>query len=207
MPAPTIIDEFLDLTYKSGVVSKDSFTVYWKRLETAGTVPTTPKELAEAMVRDGLLTKFQADHLLAGKWRGFIIAGKYRLLNRVGAGGMGSVYLCEHMRMRRKVALKVLPTSQADDPSAVERFEREARAVAALDHPNIVRAHDIDHEDKLHFLVMEYVDGSSLQEIVHAAPAPLESDARRPLHCSRPPWVCSTLMRRAWSIATSNRAT
>src|SRR5437764_816751 len=144
MPAPTIIDEFLELTYKSGVLSKDSFTAYWKRLETAGAVPTTPRELAEAMVRDGLLTKFQADHLLTGKWRGFIIAGKYRLLNRVGAGGMGQVYLCEHIRMRRKVALKVLPLSQSEDPAAVERFEREARAVAALDHPNIVRAHDID---------------------------------------------------------------
>src|SRR5437763_1030606 len=148
MPAPTIIDEFLDLSYKSGVLNKDSYAAYSKRLQDSGTVPATPKELAEAMIRDGILTKFQADHLLAGKWRGFIIAGKYRLLNRVGAGGMGQVYLCEHMRMRRKVALKVLPTSQAEDPAAVERFEREARAVAALDHPNIVRAHDIDHEDK-----------------------------------------------------------
>src|SRR5262249_52007546 len=80
MPAPTVIDEFLDLTYKSGVLSKDAFTAYWKRLEDSGKVPQSPKELAEAMIRDGLLTKFQADHLLQGKWRGFIIAGKYRLL-------------------------------------------------------------------------------------------------------------------------------
>src|SRR5207248_8560853 len=85
---------------------------------------------------------------------------------RLGSGGMGCVYLCEHVLMRRRVALKVLPLTQAKDPAALERFYREARAVAALDHPNIVRAHDIDHEDNLHFLVMEYVDGSSLQEIV-----------------------------------------
>src|SRR4051794_19885908 len=137
MPAPTIIDEFLELSYKSGVLSKEAYADYWKTLEEKGAVPQTPKELAEAMVRDGVLTKFQADHLLQGKWRGFIIAGKYRLLNRVGAGGMGQVYLCEHIRMRRKVALKVLPIKHADDRSAVERFEREARAVAALDHPNI----------------------------------------------------------------------
>ena len=79
---------------------------------------------------------------------------------------MGQVYLCEHKLMRRRVAVKVLPTAKADDPSALERFIREARAVAALDHPNIVRAYDIDQDEKLHFLVMEHVDGSSLQEII-----------------------------------------
>ncbi len=68
--------------------------------------------------------------------------------------------------MRRRVAVKVLPTAKADDASSLERFYREARAVAALDHPNIVRAYDIDQDDKLHFLVMEHVDGASLQEIV-----------------------------------------
>jgi serine/threonine protein kinase len=78
---------------------------------------------------------------------------------------MGSVFLCEHKLMRRRVAVKVLPTAKAEDPSSLERFYREARAVAALDHPNIVRAYDIDQDDNLHFLVMEYVDGSSLQEI------------------------------------------
>ena len=112
------------------------------------------------------MTTFQAEHLLAGKWRGFVIAGKYRLLLRVGAGGMGSVYLCEHILMKRRVALKVLPAGQAEDKAALDRFHREARAVAALDHPNIVRAHDIDREDKLHFLVMEYVDGTSLQDVI-----------------------------------------
>src|SRR5260370_8667366 len=68
--------------------------------------------------------------------------------------------------MRGRVAVKILPSAKAEDPSALERFYREARAVAALDHPNIVRAYDIDQDDKLHFLVMEYVDGASLQEIV-----------------------------------------
>src|SRR6202035_773754 len=79
---------------------------------------------------------------------------------------MGSVFLCEHKFMRRRAAVKVLPISHSSDPSALERFYREARAVAALDHPNIVRGYDIDQDDNLHFLVMEYVDGSSLQDIV-----------------------------------------
>src|SRR5438132_9950978 len=79
---------------------------------------------------------------------------------------MGQVYLCEHKLMRRRVAVKVLPTAKAADDAARERFYREARAVAALDHPNIVHAYDIDQDENLHFLVMEYVDGSSFQDIV-----------------------------------------
>jgi serine/threonine protein kinase len=84
--------------------------------------------------------------------------------------------------MRRRVAVKVLPTARAEDPSALERFYREARAVAALDHPNIVRAHDIDEDNGLHFLVMEYIDGASLQDIVKRH-GPM--DVRRAIHYVR----------------------
>ena len=80
---------------------------------------------------------------------------------------MGAVYLCEHTLMHRLVAVKVLPMDKiAADKTAKERFYREARAAAALDHPNIVHAYDIDEADGLHFLVMEFVDGLSLQEII-----------------------------------------
>ena len=79
---------------------------------------------------------------------------------------MAMVYLCEHIHMRRRVALKILPVAQAANPASVERFHREARAVAALNHPNIVRAFDVDRHGRLHFLAMEYVEGASLQEIV-----------------------------------------
>src|SRR5437764_1694402 len=79
---------------------------------------------------------------------------------------MGQVFLCEHKHMRRRVAVKVLPTAKAEDPASLDRFYREARAVAALDHPNLVRAFDIDQDNGLHFLVMEYVDGASLLEMV-----------------------------------------
>ncbi|MCS7017446.1 MAG: serine/threonine protein kinase, partial [Gemmatales bacterium] len=92
--------------------------------------------------------------------------GKYKVLEKLGSGGMGQVFLCEHLLMRRRVAIKVLPTSKAQDPAGLERFYREARAIAAVDHPNLVRAYDIDQADNLHFLVMEYVDGVSLQELV-----------------------------------------
>lgn len=165
MPVPTTIDTFLELGYKSGLLEKAVVESYRATTQTNGT-PQGPREFAETLIRGGLLTSFQAGKLLSGKWRGFLISGKYRLLERLGAGGMGAVYLCEHVLMGRRVALKVLPITQAEDPASMARFYREAKAVARLDHPNIVRAHDIDHEDKLHFLVLEFVDGVNLHDFV-----------------------------------------
>src|SRR5579871_89013 len=166
MPAPTTIDEFLELVRKSGVVEDKRLATYVDKLRAAKMLPSEPGRLAGGLVQDGLLTRFQAEQFLQGKWRRFTI-GKYKVLEKLGSGGMGNVFLCEHKLMRRRVAVKVLPTKGKEDTSSLERFYREARAVAALDHPNIVRAYDIDQDEDLHFLVMEHVDGSSLQEIVH----------------------------------------
>ena len=166
MALPSTLDEFLEVVVKSGVLEKDVLDPYLQQMRAGGGLPDMPKKLAATLVRDGLLTTFQVGQFLQGKWRGFCISGKYKLLDHLGAGGMGSVFLCEHKSMRRRVAIKVLPVTQAKDPAALERFYREARAVAALDHPNIVRAHDIDHDGRYHFLVLEYVEGASLQEIV-----------------------------------------
>ncbi|MFL5328896.1 MAG: protein kinase domain-containing protein [Gemmataceae bacterium] len=165
MAAATTTDQFLDLLRKSGLVESSRLDAF---LATVGeTVRQQPRSLADVLVRQGFLTPFQAGQLLSGKWRGFFIAsGKYKLLQLLGVGGMGRVYLCEHLRMRRLVALKVLPEEQTKDESSVERFNREAQAAAALNHPNIVRAYDIDLDGSMHFLVMEYVDGASLQDIV-----------------------------------------
>src|SRR4051812_49026747 len=165
MPAPNSIDEFLDVVRKSGVVDEKRLQAQIDKLRAAGQLPSEPTKLAGVLLRDGVLTQFQAEQFLQGKWRRFTL-GKYKVLERLGSGGMGTVYLCEHIMMRRRVAVKVLPTAKAEDSSCLERFYREARAVAALDHPNIVRAYDIDQEENLHFLVMEHVDGSSLQDII-----------------------------------------
>src|SRR3954447_22237892 len=167
MPSPANNDEFLDLVRKSEVVEEKKLESYLEGVRASG-LPAQPGQLAGLMVRDGLLTHFQAEQFLLGKWRRFTI-GKYKVLERLGSGRMGSVHPFEHNFMRRPAAVKVLPTAKADDPSSLERFYREARAVAALDHPNIVRAYDIDQDEKLHFLVMEYVDGSSLQDMIKKA--------------------------------------
>ncbi|MCS6976198.1 MAG: protein kinase [Gemmatales bacterium] len=169
MPAPSI-EAFLELIHKSGVVDPTRLTAYLDKLRAADALPADAAKLASQMVRDAMLTHFQAQQLLAGKWRGFFI-GKYKVLEKIGSGGMGTVYLAEHKFMKRRVAIKVLPKSRALEPSSLERFYREAKAIAALDHPNIVRAYDIDVDKladgtELHFLVMEYVDGVSFQDLV-----------------------------------------
>ncbi len=205
MATPSNIAEFLDLVQKSGVVEDKRLTTYLDKLRASGTMPTEATPLASLLVRDGVLTHFQAEQFLQGKWQRFTI-GKYKVLERLGSGGMGSVYLCEHKLMQRRVAVKVLPTAKAEDPASLDRFYREARAVAALDHPNIVRAYDIDQDEKLHFLVMEYVDGASLQEIIKKT-GPME--VLRACHYIRQAalGLQHAHERPAWSIATSSRAT
>ncbi len=166
MPAPATVPEFLDLVRKSGLLPDATADEVIDRHRAAGTLPQAIDPFAALLVREGFLTFFQAKQLKLGRYKRFTIGSKYRLLELIGAGGMGAVYLCEHTLMKRLVALKVLPVEKLEDPSNLERFHREARAVAALDHPNIVRAYDIDVHEKLHFLVMEYVDGNSLQDVI-----------------------------------------
>ena len=165
MPAALSTDEFLTLVQKSEVADSERLAAFLGQRRDAGPLPADPQETAKLLINEGLLTYFQAEQLLQGKWRGFIV-GKYKILERIGSGGMGVVYLAEHKHLRRRVAVKVLPVALAQDPWFLEYFYREAQAIAALDHPNIVHAHDIDQDGNLHFLVMEYVDGSSLQTIV-----------------------------------------
>jgi eukaryotic-like serine/threonine-protein kinase len=168
MAAPVSTDEFLDLVRKSGVADERRLADYLQKARSNGGMGADASRMAGYLVRDGILTQFQAEQILQGKWRRFTI-GKYKVLEKLGSGGMGAVYLCEHKLMRRRVAVKVLPTAKASDDSSLQRFYREARAVAALDHPNIVHAYDIDQDEQLHFLVMEYVDGASFQELVKAS--------------------------------------
>ena len=164
MPAPNTTDDLVELVRKSGLVEPERLDAFLAQVAADIEAPT-PRRWASLLVAHGLVTAFQAEQFLLGKWRGFTI-GKYKVLERLGFGGTGTVYLCEHLVVRRKVAVKVLPATKADNPAALGRFYREARAAGVLDHPNLVKAHDIDQDGGLHFLVMDYVDGTNLQEIV-----------------------------------------
>jgi phosphate ABC transporter phosphate-binding protein len=139
--------------------------------------------LAEDMIRERLLTAFQANQLLKGYADDFFLTEKYKVLDFIGEGGMGKVYLGEHLILHRLVAIKMLqlPDERGGSSSAgaVERFYREARAVAALDHPNIIRVFDVDRRGNDPFIVMEFTDGTDLKELVRrrgALPADRAAD-------------------------------
>jgi serine/threonine protein kinase len=164
-PARMPGETFLSLVRQSGLLDPEVLKRHLKELQDRSVNFTDSAALAAALVERNALTRWQADKILIGKHKGFFL-GKYRLLSHLGKGGMSSVYLAEHVLMRRRVAIKVLPQGRVDDSSYLQRFHREAQAVAALDHRNIVRAYDVDQEGAVHFLVMEFVPGQSLQELV-----------------------------------------
>jgi Tol biopolymer transport system component len=97
----------------------------------------------------------------------------YHVLRQLGAGGMGVVYAAEDLRLHRQVAIKILSPRLADAPHALARFEREALAASACNHPNICTIHDVDRQDGIPFIVMELVDGVSLREYLATAPVPI----------------------------------
>ncbi|MFI5058366.1 MAG: serine/threonine-protein kinase [Candidatus Acidiferrales bacterium] len=99
--------------------------------------------------------------------------GPYEIVAPLGAGGMGEVYRARDTRLDRSVAIKVLPQHLADTPEA-RRFEREARAVSALNHPHICTLHDVGSQDGTEFLVMEYLEGETLAARLEKGPLPLE---------------------------------
>ncbi|MGQ9575880.1 MAG: serine/threonine-protein kinase [Thermoguttaceae bacterium] len=162
-------ETFLDLVRRSGLVDRDQLGRVLARLKEQGGQQALddPGVVGARLVEEGLLTPWQRDNLLEGRYKGFFIKN-YKLLDHLGTGGMSSVYLAEHTLMHRRVAIKVLPKHRVKDSSYLARFHREARAAAALDHRNIVRAYDVDNQGEVHFLVMEYVEGRDLQSLVKA---------------------------------------
>ena len=104
--------------------------------------------------------------------------GPYEILSQIGAGGMGEVYMARDTRLERFVAVKVLPSHLADSPDLRERFEREARTIAKLNHPHICTLHDIGSQDGIDFLVMEYLEGETLAARINKGPLPLDQVLR-----------------------------
>jgi serine/threonine protein kinase len=164
MPSPATIDAFLEVVRQSELVDAKRLKACVQRAN-AAKPPANPRELSEFMVKDGLLTNHQAVLLVKGRWDCFRI-GPYRILERLGFGATSNVYLCEHRATNVRVAVKAMTTGKTKDPVALKRFYREARAASSLDHPNIVRVRDVDWDDQFEYMVMDFVDGSSIQDIV-----------------------------------------
>lgn len=169
-------DTFVDYVRRSELVDKDQLSQALGELtdRLGNGAVENPQVVAGHLREARLLTQWQCDKLLEGRHKGFFL-GKYKLLDHLGTGGMSAVYLAEHIHMHRRVAIKVLPTQRVHDSSYLARFYREARAAASLDHPNIVRAYDVDNQGDTHYLVMEFVEGQDLQKMVkRQGPLPFE---------------------------------
>jgi len=169
--AKVSVEKFLDLLKRSGLIENlDQIPQAVSALESrsGGLLPGDAKTVANFFVEETLITDWQSEKLLEGRYKGFFL-GKYKLLGHLGTGGMSSVYLADHVLMQRRVAIKVLPAKRVNDSSYLARFHQEAQAAARLDHRNIVRAYDVDNDKDQHYLVMEFVDGKDLQQMVKAS--------------------------------------
>ncbi len=150
-------DDFLRNLKDSGLLSAQEVDATLRALPGAA----DGEALAEGYVAAGKLTRYQAAAVRGRRFDELRI-GHYRVLDRLGAGGMGTVYKALHPRMKRVVAIKVLSEAVGRNERYVQRFQREVEAVARLSHPNIVMAHDADEAEAGPFLVMEFVNGRDL---------------------------------------------
>ena len=173
------VDSFLDLLSQSDLVSDAQLLALSAEFLGENLRPDSPQKLADELVKREILTTWQSEMLLQGKHRGFRL-GPYRILCPLGQGGMSKVFLAEHEMMRRRSAIKILPSKYQEDKDLLNRFHLEARAVAALDHPNIVRAYDFNKDvrygKEIHYLVMEYVEGFDLRRMI---------EEQEPLDCRK----------------------
>ena len=161
-------ESFLAGVAQSGLIDGVRLDEVVRDMQRHGVDVDDSQILADELIRRNIITPWQSEKLLQGKYKGFVL-GRYKLLALLGKGEMSAVYLAEHLMMRRRCAIKVLPANKVKDTSYLGRFQREAQAVAALDCPNIVRAYDVDVEVDngidIHYLVMEYFEGKDLEKL------------------------------------------
>ena len=161
------VPQFIDMLRRSGLVESakldETLAVIESEYDAEHLEDST--FIADQLVRRYIITAWQSRQLFKGRYKGFFLR-QYKILGHLGSGGMSAVYLAEHVLMQRRVAIKVLPRKRLEKAIYLERFVREAQAIAALDHPNIIRAYDFDNEGDIHYIIMEYFPGDNLQAIV-----------------------------------------
>ena len=165
---------FWQAALRSGLATDEAMAACWDAvpLDKRQSAEAIDRRLARQAVNAGVLTLWQAQQVLAGKTTGFRI-DKYLLLEKIGQGGMGRVYLAKDIRLNRRVALKVLSPERSGNPRAVARFRREAKVGAQLQHENLIRIYDEGEANGAPYLVMEYIEGQNLaQRIAASGPMP-----------------------------------
>ncbi|MBL9082688.1 MAG: serine/threonine protein kinase [Planctomycetales bacterium] len=162
--APASAEEFMRAVRSAKIVSHGDWEKFVRERADAGS-SETPQSLAVQLIACGLLTSFQAEQALRGRAAGLLF-DDYVVTDVIASGGMGRVFKACHRRMKRDVALKILPDAALTTSSQVRRFQREVELAARLVHPNIVIAHDAGVAHGRHYLVMEYVDGPDLAKTV-----------------------------------------
>src|SRR5436305_6056675 len=170
LPAPG--QKFLGQLVEMGLVAPDAVHPFLDERADRLAEYVGEVEIGQALIDAGLLTAFQLDRALAGQTHGLLL-GNYRVLDQIGSGGMGLVYLGEHRLMKRRVAIKVLPVDEDCDYSLRQRFYAEMRVLAELHHHHIVQAFDAGEVPPLGpnmpglvYLVMELVAGGNLEQHV-----------------------------------------
>lgn len=163
MQAPTVANQFFALLEKSQLLSPKQVQRATEKFEL--TEQMTPEVIARTLVQKRVLTPFQAERLLEGRYRGFVIDG-YRVREVLGVGGMGCVYIAEDPTEDRKVALKVMSSQHALDAGMLARMKLEAHAGMKIQHPNVIETYRIDSTGAINYMVMELMRGISLHELV-----------------------------------------
>ncbi|HEV3168225.1 MAG TPA: serine/threonine-protein kinase [Isosphaeraceae bacterium] len=181
---PSLLEQFILDMSRVGLVAPDDLHGLLDGLASEEGEAAVQK-LADRLVARGKLTRYQAAVLHDGQ-ADTLVLSNYLILEKLGAGGMGTVFKARHRRMKRTVAIKVLPRGKNRSPGDFERFQREVEAIASLNHPNIVTAYDADEAHIGQFLVMEYIEGSDLDAVVKAGgPLPVREAVDATLQAAR----------------------
>ncbi len=167
------IEELLKNLTESGLLSADELSTVQKTISSLGGGASVEK-VARELVRRKVLTKLQAAAVMKGKTKNLVF-GDYVVLEKIGSGGMGQVFKARHKPTGKQVAVKVLSAEAVKNRRLVARFKKEAKAVARLKHPNVVRAYDSGKINRVRFLVMEFVEGENmLERVKRKGPLPID---------------------------------
>ena len=178
------IPELIQNLAESGLMPLDEITSIHENLRSRHELRTAD-DFAKELVNQEYLTKLQAAAVLRGKTKNLIF-GDYVVLEKIGSGGMGQVFRAKHKQTDKIVALKVLSPDAVKNRRLIERFKKEAKAVARLKHPNIVRAYEAGKINRIRYLVMEYVDGENmLERVKRKGPLPIDEVLHCVLHAAR----------------------